>query len=264
MSHFGLPQYIDQLIGHGSYTFQKDDALKALGITQNAFHQSLLHLRKAQRVTRIANNFYGVIPQELRFSGGLPPTWVIDSLMSFYNLPYYIGILSAAAIHGASHQSIQELQVVTTKPLRTLSFGNARIRFFVNRRIEKVATEKMKVQTGFMIISTPEATAFDLLAYPKAASHLNNITTVLAELAPKLDERRLLKLADDELEHAILQRLGYLLDTWSEEKPTAALYKWLSKKHTQFVYLSPQSSKQILERDDKWKIYINEEIEPDL
>ena len=39
---------------------------------------------------------------------------------------------------------------------------------------------EMKTETGAMRVSTPEATALDLLRYLEGAGHLGNVATVLA------------------------------------------------------------------------------------
>lgn len=38
--------------------------------------------------------------------------------MKFLGQPYYVGLLSAAALHGAAHHQPQEFQVVTNKQFR--------------------------------------------------------------------------------------------------------------------------------------------------
>ena len=47
-----------------------------------------------------------------------------------------------------------------------------------------------------MRISTPEATAFDLVCYFAASGYAGNVATVLSELSEKLDPAALVKLAD--------------------------------------------------------------------
>ena len=45
------------------------------------------------------------------------PEWYIDSLMRHEKRSYYVGLLTAAAAHGAAHQAGMEFQVVTDKLL---------------------------------------------------------------------------------------------------------------------------------------------------
>jgi predicted transcriptional regulator of viral defense system len=89
--------------------------------------------------------------------------------MHFHEQPYYVGLLSAAAIHGAAHQQPQEFQVLTARSLRPIEAVRFGVRFFVNRRIQGTATMPIKTETGTMLVSTPAATAIDLVRYAHRA-----------------------------------------------------------------------------------------------
>ena len=85
--------------------------------------------------------------------------------MKFLGHSYYVGLLSAAALHGAAHQQAQEFQVVTDTILRLARAGRGRIRFFVKKRLTETPTTDVQTETGTMRVSTPEATAFNLVRY---------------------------------------------------------------------------------------------------
>ncbi|MGH7573003.1 MAG: type IV toxin-antitoxin system AbiEi family antitoxin domain-containing protein [Gemmatimonadota bacterium] len=57
------------------------------------------------------------------------PSWLIDDLMRFLEQPYYVGLLSAAAIHGAGYQQPMVFQVITDQPTREIRIGRQRIEF---------------------------------------------------------------------------------------------------------------------------------------
>jgi hypothetical protein len=50
---------------------------------------------------------------------------------------------------------------------------------------------------GILKLSSPETTTFDLVGYFKHCGWLDNVVTVLAELAEKLDARKLVAVAED-------------------------------------------------------------------
>jgi hypothetical protein len=60
-----------------------------------------------------------------------------------------------------------------------------------------------------LLVSTPEATALDLVGYQHHAGSLSQVATVLAELAERIDAKALAKAATTPISWA--QRLGYLL-----------------------------------------------------
>ena len=41
---------------------------------------------------------------ENRVAGAPPASWYIDDFMKAIGAPYYVGVLTAAALHGAAHQ----------------------------------------------------------------------------------------------------------------------------------------------------------------
>ncbi len=259
-----LLSYIEELQAHGRLIFTATEAQKTLGNSPNAFIKASLRLIQKNKLFCPTSGFYVIIPTEYRSGKSVPPEWYIDSLMKFHRLPYYVGGLSAAALHGAAHQAPQELQVVTTKPLRMIATHRTRIRFLTKKAIAETPIQEMKTHTGFFKVSTPEATAFDLIRYYRWAGYLNNVATVLAELSERIDPKKLVFAALAGGEVAQAQRLGYLLDHYGEKKKVAELRKWLSEKETKLVPLRPGWKGEVTTQDKKWRILVNDIIETDL
>jgi hypothetical protein len=84
--------------------------------------------------------------------------------MTAMALPYYVGLLSAAAHHGASHHAPQEFQVVTNRYVRPLVVGRAKVRFFTSKFVGDAAITNVKTPTGTMRTSTPETIVIELAA----------------------------------------------------------------------------------------------------
>lgn len=73
-------------------------------------------LTLAKRIQNVYKGFYVSIPTQYQLKGVVPPTYYIDELMEYFGKPYYVELLSAAAIYGASHQRAMITQIVTTWP----------------------------------------------------------------------------------------------------------------------------------------------------
>lgn len=181
--------------------------------------------------------------------------------MKFHGQPYYVGILTAAALQGAAHQQPQEFQVVTKEQFRPALAGRSRIRFYRKRCLERTPIGEVKTETGTMKVSTPEATALDLLRYPEAAGHLGNVATVLAELAERLDPGCLADAARAQGELANAQRLGYLLDLVGARRFAAGLADWVADERPRFVALRPGRPSPRAARDERWRVLVNESVE---
>jgi hypothetical protein len=91
----------------------------------------------------------------------------------------------AAAHHRASHHAPQDFQVVTDRYVRPLVVGRAKVRFF-SKFVGDAAITNVKTPTGTMRVSTPETIVIELVRFCKAAGQLDNVGTVVAELASSL------------------------------------------------------------------------------
>jgi len=112
-----------------------------------------------------------------------------------------------------------------------------------------------------MRVSSPEATALDLLRYPMAAGHLGHIATVLSELAEKLDARRLVEVARGEGSLSQVQRLGHILDRVGAGEVAGAMAQFIEKRRPRFVPLRSDRPARRAARDARWRVFVNEIVE---
>ncbi|MBI2119399.1 MAG: type IV toxin-antitoxin system AbiEi family antitoxin [Elusimicrobia bacterium] len=259
-----LARWVDTLQSNGQYAFSRSEALSALKISKTAFKYALLRLVAKSRIVIPRRGFYIVVPLEYKNSGSPPASWFIDGLMKFSQHPYYVGLLSAAAIHGAAHQQPQEFHVITDTPMRPANAGRNRIRFFLKSHLDKTQVSEVKTETGSMRVSTPEATALDIIRYAKRVGGLGNVTTVLKELSDRINPQLIIFAADKERELAVVQRLGYLLERFgSSNKSLEHLARWLNKKRVSLAPLRPERNSNAVKKDMRWKLIINENVEAD-
>ena len=259
-------EYIATLQMSGRYTFTHDEALSALQVTPNAFKLAALRLIKKKCLMRPKQCFYVIVPTEYQAVGSPPVTWYIDSLMRAEKQDYYVSLLSAAALHGAAHQQPQVFQVITMKSFRPISTGRTRIQFLAKKNITSASHQLVKTPTGYMNVSTPEMTAFDLVRYVKSAGYLNHVATVLNELQEKLDLARFTQLLETgNLELPYLQRLGYLLELAEAKEEILLLLKnWIRQHAARFVPLRADKAYKSTPKNNDWHLYINEQIESDI
>jgi predicted transcriptional regulator of viral defense system len=256
-----LSALVDAYQASGRYVLLRQEALTSLGASAEALKKAAQRLESKRRLAMPRRGFFVIVPVEYRDAGAPPASWFIDPLMQFHGRPYYVGLLSAAALHGAAHEQPQEFQVVTKGQLRPAVAGRARIRYFTKRGVERTPTVEVKTETGAMRVSTPEATALDLLRYPLGAGHLGNIATVLSELAEKMDPQRLVEVARSEGELSVAQRLGCLLDQVGAPHVAGSLESFVSKQHPRYVRLRPDRSAKGAPKNARWHVLVNEEVE---
>jgi predicted transcriptional regulator of viral defense system len=183
--------------------------------------------------------------------------------MKFLGQLYYVALLSAAEIHGAAHQRPQTYQVMTSRPTRDVVAAGLRIRFFKKENLTATPTIPTRTFTGDILVSSPAATAFDLVAYARRVGRLNRVMTVLQELGENIEADGLVTAAKT-VESACVQRTGWLLDKAGFEPLTGKLNEWFVSQATKVVALDPSRPAKGCVRDRKWRVIVNAEAEGEL
>lgn len=263
-----LIDYIEGCEEIGKLWFTKNEALHQLGCTETALSQSIHYLIQKKRLARIRGNFILIVPLNYKNWGVTPADWFIDPLMKALDLPYYISTLTAAEYYGAAHQKPMQFQVVTDHYLRDIKYNRIHIHFLQNQKIKNIPTQRIQVQTGYALISTPEATAFDLCKYYTACGFWSNIATVLLELLDSIDIDKFCKIAaSGSYDIPVIQRLGFILSLPEVEggKVAKKLYQSIDPTFFRWIPLTPkQKLSRTITRNEKWKIFINEEVKVDI
>lgn len=266
-----LSSYLTRLLSHGQVVFSGHEAQKALGVARGAFLDAAEKLQRRKHLINPRQNFYIVVPPQYLAWGAPPPTWYIDSLMQHEKRPYYVGLLKAAELHGATHQAVMEFQVITDKRLPEIRVGRTVIAFYHRKDMDAIANalEQRKTDTGSMKVSSPELTALDLLRYPHASGGLDHIVTVLSELGGRVDPRKLAALSVA-FERSVVQRLGHLLGRTGHQDRTRLLHEsLLVRAPLSWVELEPAQASDAqldptpVERDQTWRVIVRRPPEPD-
>ena len=264
LNHNYLEDFLHAIRARGRYSFTLEELKKEFDLPYPTIKQSLYRLKVKTRVAQIRQGFYVIVPPEYSALELLPTVMFIDSMMKYLGKPYYVGLLSAAALHGAAHQQPMTDFIVTQTPApRNISNKKLKIKFFAKKTLLNEGIIQKKTPAGYINVSSPELTAFDLLENIHTFG-INRITTILQELYEEMRPSRLSKIAKLIDNKANIQRLGYILDAIVNDKKLAdSLYGILSKTSFSPVPLSPQKGRKG-EIENKWKIIINMQIESDL
>ncbi|MFZ4578131.1 MAG: type IV toxin-antitoxin system AbiEi family antitoxin [Myxococcota bacterium] len=254
--------YIEDLASNGRHHFTAADALAAITGRPSAVRAQLRRLRHQGQIADPTRSFYVIVPPEYRRLGCLPAEQFIDQLMRFWGEPYYVGLLSAAERHGAAHQRPQACQVMVRKNREPVVCGQVRVEFIARGDLEAMPVVRVNTPRGVLCYATPEVTALELVGYPKHAGGLNNVATVLSELAEEMEPGKL-------LEAALLspvgwsQRLGYLLELSARADLAGAIAPFVQENARSYTPLRRASRTAGARRNPAWKVIINAELEPD-
>jgi predicted transcriptional regulator of viral defense system len=249
----------------GLYGFDQAQVKAALPISAAAVAKALQRLTQKGCVKRIRKGFHTIIPVEYATQGIPPSDWYLDALMHSLGLPYYIGLLSAAALHGAAHQQVQQLQIIVPRQERPILLPGLSIRFFSKQHFTATPLKSTKGHSGMIPVSTPEATALDLVRYARYIGGLDAVLTVLSELAESMEAAPLVAAASSESETALIQRLGWLLDHLGKSALADALHAALpTSRPLPRAALDPTAPRIGPITGNRWRILENATPEADL
>jgi predicted transcriptional regulator of viral defense system len=262
----------DHVVGHGVSALSLDDVVEMTGLSRSAATEAMRRARASGQFFVPAPGLYIPIPSEFSTWGVVPAMDFIDQLMKHLGRYYYVGLLSAAEIHGAAHQRPQVFQVFADKAVSDRDIERVRLRFYERSDLEAAAVQLVNSRTSQVRVSTPEATAFDLVSRPQDSGALFNVATIIGELVQdeKLDAAKVAGLAP-QYPLAVVRRLGWLLDRDAEFVETAALSDVLSD----FVRSNSVDGRRAVDllaaggprrgsTNRRWGLVENADVEPDL
>lgn len=255
--------FITQLASRGRYSFTSDEARTALKVTPDACKLALNRLAKQGAIATPARGFYVIIPPEYRSLGCLPADQFIPDLMKHKGLTYYAGLLSAAQYYGAAHQRPQEFQVFLAKNRKPIRCGKVRVKFIARKEIDAVPVRSLQTDRGELRVSTPEATALDLVGYPDHVGGPNQVATILSELVTEMDPAKL-AVAAATAPITWVQRLGYILELVEQATAAENLRAYVKDHARDYTILVPGYKHADGRRVPHWKLIVNAELEPDI
>lgn len=255
--------YVEDLAANGRYHFASAEALETIAGNPAAVRAQLRRLRRQGVIAEPARSFHVIVPPEYRRLGCLPAQQFIDQLMQVRSESYYVCLLSAAERHGAAHQRPQATQVMVRKNRQTLLCGQVRIEFIARGDLERMPVSRWNTPRGMLSYSTPAVTALELVGYPNHAGGLSNVATVLLELAEELEEDKLLQAAQLS-PVSWSQRLGYLLELVGQAERARTLGPFVQENARAYAPLRRAAGTSGAKRSKRWKLIINDKVDPDV
>ncbi|WP_340115608.1 type IV toxin-antitoxin system AbiEi family antitoxin [Pelagibius sp. 7325] len=253
MSPAAAAGFARRLQARGHYGFALQELLKETGLSPAAAKGQLHRLAPGIVPFYPRSFFYLIVPPEHLAIGAPPVTWWIDDFFAIRAQPYYLGLLTAAAHHGSSHEAPQMIQIVTDRPLNPVRLGRQKIVFVTKKSAaETPAVRATGGQAPFQV-STAEATLLDLLYYPEHVGGLARIAELARDLKPKLSGKGLRQALDQPLDTALLQRAGFLLEALGLESESRIVDRALKGRRRRPTALEAGTLPKG-EPDPRWRV----------
>ena len=247
--------FLDQRLALGRVAFPLADLVKETGLSVTAARNQLLRLRN--RVTRVSprHQFFLIVSPEHSAVGAPPVTWWLHDYFQWLGEPYYLALQSAAGAFGSNPQALQVTQVMTRISRRAVEVGRIRIQFFVKRTVEQTPTQPFANAFAPLQVSTPEATAFDLIRYAARIGGIGRAAETIAPLLPLMRPAELRRVLKIEGEPATAQRLGFVLEKLRATDLAKVVENWLPSDSI-FVPLVP-GARGAAPEIKRWRILNN-------
>jgi predicted transcriptional regulator of viral defense system len=234
-------KWLETVPSKGRVTFELEEAVQRASGERRTAINALRRAAIEGRVAHIQRGFFAWVAPEYRSAKAPPFNWVIHAWMGFLQSRYYVGLLSAASLHGSAHHAPMENQVVTSKQIRATTYGDGRVRFIARRNNwppDALLEKKSGYQDSFFV-SGPELTLVDLVKNPAYAGGWDNIATIAKDLGGKIRLKNLSMALDCE-ETPILQRLGWIFDQLGFTKAAEEVSTALGSRFVKKTLLDPR------------------------
>jgi predicted transcriptional regulator of viral defense system len=231
-----------------------------------AVRRELNRLIEKREIVNLRKGFYLIIPPRYSNSQKLPVQLYSEKLFTHLNRKYYLGLYSAAKIHGASHQQTQRDYFIIEAPkLNTIKKKNFNIQFHTTSNWPENNIEKKKSDAGTYRVSSPALTFTDLIHYHTKIGGLNRMLASLEELTEELSELDVQTLLDWYTHKSSLQRSGFLLEELLGPNPFSdMIFQKIKQQPFYPILLSPEKNEKPGSANNRWKIDVNLKLESDL
>jgi len=225
-----VEQFLNQSQARGEFIISVDQLARTGQMTYLAIRRQLEHL--SQRVQHLPGrpSAYLIVPPEHLARGAPPVTAWLDAYFRLRDQPYYMGLLSAASLHGSSTQALQVTQVLTTKPTRPMDIGRLHVDFYVKTHLRQTPLSALAGMPAPLAVSSPEATVLDLIAFSHRIGGIRRVTEVIADLKDVMSLIGLRTALHAETQTSVKQRLGFVLSILGLDRMAEEVRKSLPKR----------------------------------
>jgi hypothetical protein len=249
--------FIEARMALGRVAFSLEELAKESGLSAIAAKFQLLRLRG--KVARVSPRqpFFLIVSPEHRNMGAPPANWWLQDYFNWLGRPYYLALQSAASSFGSNPQALQVTQVMTDRPCRAIKVGRIQVRFFVKRGIERTPTQQPAGAVAPLLVSTPEATAYDLIRYASSIGGIERAAETIRPLLPLLRASELKRVLGTENEPAVAQRLGFVVEACGNKSLAKVIRDWLPDELTPISLAPANGKRDNLPLVKRWQVLNN-------
>lgn len=257
------PEAADWALSRGLGSFTVAELAEVLDVSEDQIRRRLHAPTRRGEWVMPARGLWMPVPPEFRTWGAPPGIEIVDAMMRHLEIGYYVGWLTAAGLHGAAHQAPQVLQMAVDRQVRNRVVGRTRFEF-AQRRVAEIPTVGYPTRSGTARVSTVAATALDVATDIGQAGGLDNATTAIVELS-ELDSFQIADIVTllPLFPAAAGRRIGWALQEFSDHEDLTPLHTAVQGSSLSPSRLDPSGTASG-PVDQRWMLYLNRDVEPDV
>lgn len=210
-------------------TIRAFDVEKALNCSPNRARVLLHNLERKKWVERITRGLYQFIPLSYGFPEKIPPSNAITIGAALIE-PYYFSYYTSNSHHGFITQLPFTFFIATTKKKRKIDWMSSTFQF-VTLAQRKFFGYRRETISGIEVnIAEPEKSLVDSLDKPKYIGGIEQLVRTIWRGIREVNHDKLVDYAIKMKSHALVQRLGFIIDFLVKEGLSDPLTNNLRKK----------------------------------
>lgn len=252
----------DWMLAHGRSSATTAELAGLLGVVPNLVRVRLHPYVQRGEWVSPARGLWIPIPAEYRLWGAPEGIEIIDLMMRHLAVPYYVGWLTAAAIHGSAHHAPQVFQVAVARHVAGRQVGRTKFQFATRANVNVLPVNERSTRSGIARVSSREVTMLDLTSDLTLAGGLDNAATAVIGLTEDNVDVSALAALSTHFSAATVRRVGWILDEFGESIDVTPLVEAADLRAEAPSLLSP-SGPTTGTSSRRWSLRINTGVEPE-
>jgi predicted transcriptional regulator of viral defense system len=210
-------------------TIRASDVQEALDCSLDYAYYLLHNLEHKHWLERVTKGLYQFIPLSYGYPERIPPS---NSFIIGANLikPYYFSYYTSNSHYGFTTQMPFTLFIATTKKKPEITWAGSTFKFITLSKRKFFGYKKEQIFDNEVMMAEPEKSLVDSFDKPKYAGGIEQLARIVWRGLPKVKEEKLVKYAIRMNSHALIQRMGFIIDYLANEKLIKPLPKNLKDK----------------------------------
>jgi len=228
-------------------TIRASDVQEVLDCSKSYAYFLLHKLTRKHWLERVTRGLYQFIPLSYGYPERIPPanSFVIGASLV---KPYYFSYYTSNSHYGFTTQMPFTLFIATTKKKPNVEWSSSAFKFITLSKRKFFGYRREKIFDTEVNMAEPEKSLVDSFDKPRYAGGIEQLTGVTWRGFRRVNREKLVKYAVKMGSHALVQRLGFIVDFLGKEElvePLSPHLKNMLHEHVgkAVIYLDPRMAK---------------------